>query len=87
MDFGAIGPVMDAYRQRMEALMNLQFQGAGGTGGVLGPMFRSADALTRIGLFKSGRDSQLQTLRASLEVQRGIQSNTGTVLTDAIINS
>ena len=36
----------------------------------------STDFLTRIGLFKGGSDSQLQTLKASLAAQNGIHANT-----------
>ena len=45
-----------------------------------------SDSLARIGLFKSGRDSQLQTMRASLAVQKGIQTNTDG-LKDIICNA
>jgi hypothetical protein len=45
-----------------------------------------SDSLARIGLFKSGRDSQLQTMRASLAVQKGIQTNTDG-LKDIIFNA
>jgi len=45
-----------------------------------------SDSLARIGLFKSGRDSQLQTMRASLAVQRGIKTNTDG-LKDIIYNA
>ena len=45
-----------------------------------------SDSLARIGLFKSGRDSQLQTMRASLAVQKGIKTNTDG-LKDIIYNA
>ena len=51
------------------------------------PQLRSADALTRIGLFKTGRDQQLQTLKASLTAQQQIATNTGQPLITAIENA
>ena len=51
------------------------------------PRLRSADALTRIGLFKTGRDQQLQTLKASLTAQQQIATNTGQPLITAIENA
>ena len=51
------------------------------------PRMRSADALTRIGLFKTGRDQQLQTLKASLTAQQQIANNTGQSLITAIENA
>jgi hypothetical protein len=47
----------------------------------------TADALTRIGLFKGQRDSELQTMRAQLEQQRRIATNTGQPLITAIENA
>jgi hypothetical protein len=44
----------------------------------------TADALTRIGLFKGQRDSELQTMRAQLSQQRIIATNTGQPLIQAI---
>mgnify|MGYP003133010893 CR=1 FL=1 len=49
-------------------------------------MLRATDALTRIGLFKTGADSQLQTLKASLAAQRGTELNT-TGLISAVTNA
>jgi hypothetical protein len=37
----------------------------------------TVDSLARIGIFKGARDSELQTLKASLAVQQQIQGNTG----------
>lgn len=51
------------------------------------PQLRSADALTRIGLFKTGRDQQLQTLKASLTAQQQTATNTGQPLITAIENA
>ena len=51
------------------------------------PRLRSADALTRIGLFKTGRDQQLQTLKASLTAQQQTATNTGQPLITAIENA
>jgi hypothetical protein len=84
MDFGAIGPVMDAYRQQMEALMNLQFQGAAQT---FGGRLRPTDALARIGIFKGQKASEMQILKATLEAQRATAFNTGNVLLDTIRNA
>jgi hypothetical protein len=47
----------------------------------------TADALTRIGLFKGQRDSELQTMKAQLEQQRRIATNTGQPLIQAIENA
>jgi hypothetical protein len=43
--------------------------------------------LTRIGLFKGQRDSELQTMKAQLEQQRRIATNTGQPLIQAIENA
>ena len=86
MNFGAIGPAMDAYRQQMEALMNLQFQGAAGEQG-FGGRLRTTDALARIGIFKGQKASEMQILKATLEAQRTTAFNTGNVLLDTIRNA
>jgi hypothetical protein len=86
MNFGAIGPAMDAYRQQMEALMNLQFQGAAGEQG-FGGRLRATDALARIGIFKGQKASEMQILKATLEAQRATAFNTGDVLLDTIRNA
>ena len=86
MNFGAIGPAMDAYRQQMEALMNLQFQGAAGAQG-FGGRLHATDALARIGIFKGQKASEMQILKATLEAQRATAFNTGNVLLDTIRNA
>ena len=82
MDISAIGPAMDAYRENIEKLLGLGFAAQGGTSSFA--RLKMSDELTRIGLFKGGRDSQLQTLRASLAAQKETASNTGQPLINAI---
>jgi hypothetical protein len=62
------------YIKMMNKLVRGEFEGAGG-GGATGRQ-GTTDSLARIGIFKGQRDSELQTLKASLAVQRGIQVNT-----------
>tara|TARA_R110000824_G_scaffold323219_2_gene510148 strand:+ start:4666 stop:5910 length:1245 start_codon:yes stop_codon:yes gene_type:complete len=77
--------------KKNEAALNKQMEALLG-GSVMKPQQEAtsmrgfSDSLARIGLFKSGRDSQLQTMKASLAVQKGIQTNT-TGLKDVIFNA
>ena len=91
-DWTAAGVAREQFKQQMAQLLGLSFTGPGGAvaGAVGGSqpigMLRASDALTRIGLFKSGADSQLQTLKASLAAQRGTQQNTNGIIS-AITNA
>jgi len=74
-DFSKFGPAFEKFIQSLNNLSSLPFmeekKGEGAQGAQI-----TADSLSRIGIFKGQRDSELQTLRASLIVQRGIQTNT-----------
>ena len=74
------------YIDKMNELVRGTFEGAVGAPGGAPGKLRSADVLTRIGLFKGASDSQMQTLKASLAVQRGIEMNTGGLI-PAITNA
>ena len=75
------------YVKKMNELARKSFEEGATAGAAAGiAMQTPSDALTRIGLFKGGADSQLQTLKASLAAQRGTELNT-TGLISAVTNA
>ena len=74
-DPAAGGKAFEDYANSINELIRGTFEGAAAGGGV-GAMQTPSDALTRIGLFKGGADSQLQTLKANLASTQAIQGNT-----------
>ena len=63
------------YVEKMNELVRGSFE-EGATAGAAIARQVTTDSLARIGIFKGRSDSELQTLKASLIVQRGIQVNT-----------
>ena len=86
-DFGAGGKAFEDYWNKMSELTGLMFEKSEQAAVQQATSMRGfSDSLARIGLFKSGRDSQLQTMRASLAVQKGIKTNTDGIK-DIIFNA
>ena len=70
----------DDYVNKMADLTRLSFsEGLTAASGIARQT--STDSLARIGIFKGRADSELQTLKASLIVQRSIKSNTDGLIT------
>jgi len=81
LDFSAFGTGFEDYWNRMTELANSKFMAGAAAGAGMGiAMQTPSDALTRIGLFKGGADSQLQTLKANLAAVQSIQGNTNGII-------
>ena len=75
------GKAFEDYFNSINELIRGTIEGTTGSGA--GPkiaMQTASDALTRIGLFKGGADSQIQTLKANLAATRAIQGNTDNLI-------
>lgn len=79
-DPAAGGKAFEDYANSINELIRGTFEGAVGGGGAGIAMQTASDALTRIGLFKGGADSQIQTLKANLAATRAIQGNTDNLI-------
>ena len=85
-DASKFGPAYEDFINKLFDFAASDFMKAGQAKGATA-FQPTADALTRIGLFKGQRDSELQTMKAQLEQQRRIATNTGQPLIQAIENA
>ena len=83
-DFGAGGEAFEEYWNKMSELQGLMFRNAEQSQAMTRQT--TTDSLARIGIFKSQRDSELQTLKANLAAVQGIQGNTSGLI-PAITNA